>query len=36
MALAHITASQRLVLDALMSSPSLLAVHIVSPRPLRS
>ena len=36
MALAHITASQRLVLDALMSSPSLLAVHIVSPISLRS
>lgn len=36
MAIAHITASQRLVLDALMTSPSLLAVHIVPPRPLRS
>lgn len=36
MANAHITESQRLVLDALMTSPSLLTVHIVPPRPLRS
>lgn len=36
MAIAHIAASQRLVLDALMTSPSLLAVHLVPPKPLRS
>jgi DNA-binding GntR family transcriptional regulator len=36
MAIVHITASQRLVLEALISSPSLLAVHIVPPKSLRS
>ena len=36
MASAHITESQRLVVDALMTSPSLLAVHIAPPKSLRS
>ena len=36
MAIAHITASQRLVLDALLTSSSFLAVPIVSPKSFRS
>jgi DNA-binding GntR family transcriptional regulator len=36
MALTHITASQRLVLEALMTNSSLLSVHIVPPRSLKN